>query len=464
MKNFLISIYEKLPNVFHNILISGFNIHINNKRHSGTYKKWKKEYKRLEGISLIELRKRQLDKLNDLLSYTHKKSPYYQEIFNSLNFKNVTSLDDLKVLPILTKEDLRQNINDTVTISKAAAMISKTGGTTGKSLAVFRTKNDIQERNAIMSIFRGKQGYALGQKTAWFSGKSILSKNDIKKNRFWKTDYWHKVRYYSTFHMKQDFLKYYILNLIKFKPKFIIGFPSTMYEIATYGLAHNMEFPANTVKAIFPTAESVTPELRSKLELFFKTKVFDQYASSEGAPFIFECANGNLHMDLLTGVFEVLDDNDEPTDNGRLILTSFTTYGTPLIRYDIGDGLILSDKICTCGNNNPLVKEILGRVNDFVYSPETGKINLGNISNALKDTKGIVKFQVVQNELDSLVIRMIIDQGIYTKESERIFLKNWRDRVGDDMKIFLDFVSDIDVEKSGKYRFVKNNIKHLLND
>ena len=40
--------------------------------------------------------------------------------------------------------------------------------------------------------------------------------------------------------------------------------------------------------------------------------MYNQYASSEGAPFIIECKEGNLHLELQSGVFEVLDENDKP--------------------------------------------------------------------------------------------------------------------------------------------------------
>src|SRR5690606_11712837 len=97
------------------------------------------------------------------------------------------------------------------------------------------------------------------------------------------------------------------------------------------------------------------------IEGFFKTKMYNQYASSEGAPFIFECEQGKLHLELQSGVFEVMDANNNPSPSGRLIVTSFTTEATPLIRYDIGDSISLeSENIsCNCGIHNPIVKEIL---------------------------------------------------------------------------------------------------------
>ncbi|WP_235906142.1 phenylacetate--CoA ligase family protein [Patiriisocius marinistellae] len=429
---------------------------------SGNYSKWRKHYKNNEGLPIEELKKIQESKFIDLLRYTFNNSPFYAQFYKDVDVLSISEISEIQKLPIIHKEILRANIDQIITLPKNRAKASKTGGTTGKSLTVYKFENDIQERIAILDNFRAKEGYELGKRTAWFSGKSLLTKRDIKKNRFWKTDYWYNVRYYSTFHMKDTFLKYYIENLTTYSPEFLVGFPSTIYEIAKYGLAHNIDFPSNTVKAIFPTAETVTKETRAALELFFKTKVYDQYASSEGAPFIFECKLGNLHMDIQTGVFEVLDENDTPAKEGRLILTSFTSYGTPLIRYDIGDSLLLSDKICTCGNNNPLVEEILGRVSDYIYSSETGKINLGNVSNTLKDTKGIIKFQVIQDSLERIEIKIVLDSAKYSNHIEKIFLDNWRDRVGTKMDIDITQVDDIAVEKSGKYRIVQNNIKHLI--
>jgi phenylacetate-CoA ligase len=237
-------------------------------------------------------------------------------------------------------------------------------------------------------------------------------------------------------------------------------------EIAKYGTRHGYTYREGVTKAIFPTAETITSEMRKVIEPFFHSKMYNQYASSEGAPFIFECSEGNLHMELQSGVFEVLDDNDRPATSGRLVVTSFTTYGTPLIRYDIGDSITLEDenKTCSCGNNNPMVKEILGRIDDFIYSPENGKINLGNVSNTLKDTKGIIRFQAIQNELNTLELLVEADKEVFNMKIEQKFLQNWRDRVGDKMEIIITYVENIPVEKSGKFRIVKNNIKHLLSN
>lgn len=453
-------IFFLLPHFFQNMLISIFNIHAYKKRYGGKYHYYLSHFKKNRTLTYEELVDIQKTRYSEFIQEVVLKSPFYKNEFKKVN--NYSSIESIRDLLIVKKEILRRNSKIIHTITEKEGILSKTGGTTGKSLEVIFTHDNMQERFAMLDDFRSRFGYKLGKKTAWFSGKSLLNKNDLKKNRFWKTDNWYNVRYYSTFHIKESYLKYYIEDLIKYKTEYIVGFPSSLLDIAKYGLKKNISFPRELVKAIFPTAETITEEMKFNIEKFFKAPMYNQYASSEGAPFIFECEQRNLHLELQSGVFEVLDDQDNPTNSGRLITTSFTTLGTPLIRYDIGDSITLSSNVCSCPNKNPLVKEILGRIDDYIYSSENGKINLGNVSNTLKDTKGIKKFQAIQDKLNEICIKVEVDNTIYDNKIEAIFIKNWRDRVGERMKIDIDYVNEIQVEKSGKFRFVKNNIKHLI--
>lgn len=450
-------IYKILPDFLQGLLISLYNYLAYKARYGGKYKTYYNLFDKNRSLTLKELKEIQKQRFHSFLEKTIKHSSYYTGY-------SLVDLEDITKLPIISKEDLRQNIEQVHTISKTEGIVSKTGGTTGKSLEVIFTKENMQERFAMLDEFRGRFGYKLGKKTAWFSGKDLLTQRDIVKNRFWKTDRIYNVRYYSTFHIKENYMKYYIENLIAYKPEYFVGFPSSIFEIAKFGLNNGYNYPQNTTKAIFPTAETITHEMREVIEKFFKTRMYNQYASSEGAPFIFECVNRKLHVDLQSGIFEVLDNDNKPSTSGRLILTSFTTEGTPLIRYDIGDTMVMEDAsyTCSCGNNNPLVKEILGRIDDYIYSPENGKINLGNISNTLKDTNGIVRFQAVQNELNEVEVFVIKDDLLYNSTIEKKFIKNWRDRIGDKMDLKISYVDEIPVEHSGKYRLVKNNIKHLI--
>ena len=454
------TIFHKAPTFIQNLMVSLYNILEYRKRYGKNYFKYKSIFNKNNDLSIEDLQVIQKEKYTDFIRFVKENSQFYNNLYKGIQYPE--NISNISKLPIISKEIVRINLEDIYTIAENKGITSKTGGTTGKSLEVRFTENDMRERFALLDNFRGQFGYKLGKKTAWFSGKNLLNKRDLNKNRFWKTDYFYKVRYYSTFHIHQKYLKYYLENLIQYKPEFMVGFPSSIMEIAKYGIRNNIQFPEGIIRAIFPTAETITPSIRKTLSEFFHAEVYDQYATSEGAPFIFECKHHNLHLELQSGVFEVLDDTNQPTKSGRLVVTSFTTHGTPLIRFDIGDNITLSDRNCKCGNNNPLVERIDGRIDDYIYSPEIGKINLGNISNTLKDVHGVIKFQVIQESLDTIEIKTIVDKLSYTKKDENKFISNFRDRVGKTMTINLIYVENIPLEKSGKFRLIKNSIKHLV--
>lgn len=455
MSKFQDKLYKLLPGFAQNGLVTLFDYLQYRKRHGGRYHYWYAYFKKAQSLPLVELKKLQEERLIDFVQFARANSPYYRDLLKDLDTgKSMT--DWYKKIPIQSKEDIRSNIDRVYTVPANKAIIAKTGGTTGKSLEVRFTNDDIQQRYACLDYFRAIHGYKLGEKVAWFSGKSFLTERDVKRGRYWKYDWLHKIRYYSTFHINAHTIKHYIDNLNKFQPKFAVGFPSSIYEIAKWGIENNYLL-VYKMKTIFPTAETIVDHEKEALKKFFGAEVRNQYASSEGAPFIVECEKGNLHIDLISGYFEVLNEQLQPVGQGDLVFTSFTTHGTPLIRYAIRDKLTLSDRRCDCGNNNPLAEAIEGRINDFIFSEERGKINLGNVSNCVKYVKGVVKFQIIQNTTDAIEVKVVKDPS-YTHKDEEMFRYELEERLGKKVQIKFSYPENIPRETSGKYRIIKNNL------
>ena len=448
-----------MPHLLQNVLVTVRNYVETQKRYGKEYKEYKEYLKEKEFAPIDELTKIQEEKVSSFLTFCKNNSPYYKEILKDIDVTN--GMASLKNVPVTLKDVFRSNIPEIVTDSPKNLHKSQTGGTTGNSMVVYIRPDDREQRFATLDLFRERFGYELGKRTAWFSGKDILTKSDLKKNRFWKDDFINKVRYYSTFNISQAALPHIIADLKKFKPEFIVGFPSSVVEIARYGLKHNIELGFK-VKTIFPTAESKMPAEVEDMVRFFGGAVRDQYASSEGACFITECEEGNLHFEILSGVIEVVDNNYKPAKEGRMLITAFQTRGTPLLRYDIGDRMKWSDKKeCACGRKTPIVDEIQGRINDFIYSKEKGKCNLGNVSNCVKYVQGVKKFQIIQDDLDKLTVR-VEKTDEYQDKDEKLFLEELRIRLGDVIKIQFEYPDSIQREKSGKFRIVKNSISNQI--
>lgn len=439
-----------LPVSAQNILISVYNSYQYRIRHGGNYKFYRDYYSNFSKASVADIEIEQKKRLFFFLDSSADRSEWYSK------FAGYKCLNDF---PILNKEDIIINLDSITTIKAKDAVVSLTGGTTGASMKVLYTKDNIQERYAILDNFRAQYGYTLGKKCAWFSGKNIVTEQNINKGICYRDDYINNIRFFSTFHIIDRNFDIYWAAFCKFAPEFIVGFPSSVYELCTMAASRGLKLE-NKVKAFFPTAETLLPIHREVISSVLGCKIADQYASSEGAPFILECEHGGLHIHPLTGIFEVVDENMQPAQEGEILVTSFTTLGTPLIRYRIGDRITLApeDKKCTCGSSFPLVDKIEGRSTDYVLSSTYGKVNLGNISNSTKGVAGIIKFQVIQQELESLQVLVVASADFDFKEKNKFKIALIQ-RFGSKMKIDLKVVDDIPKEKSGKFKVVKNNIK-----
>lgn len=384
-------------------------------------------------------------------SYEYIKS--HSNWYQNYDFKNFSSL------PVLEKSDIINNLNQIKTVSEKEGLVSLTGGTTGASMKVLYTKSDIQERFAILDHFRAQHGYELGKRTAWFSGKNLITEADINKGICSHYDFINKIRFYSTFHINSSNFDVYWKSLNRFSPEFIVGFPSSVYEICQIADSLGLRLK-NEVKVFFPTAETVLPEHREVIGRVLGCKLVNQYASSEGAPFILECKAGNLHIHPLTGIFEVVDQDMNSSKNGEILVTSFTTYGTPLVRYRIGDRIALakSSKTCKCGSIFPLVEQIEGRNNDFLYSPSKGRVNSNLLTVFTKNIEGLVCLQVIQNSEEEVHLKVLSDNRKYNNHSEKKLIESIKSLMGESISLKIEYIDYIPREKSGKFRLVKNNL------
>lgn len=452
MNKLITTVYKNSPVWFQNLIISGYGYLIYKKRYGNLYREKLTEFLSRDYTSLEFEKQRQFAEFIRFLDFTVQNSKFYKKLYSHIDLSKISSVDDISILPVVTKELLRANIDEVYTISEKEGIASYTGGTTGKALKVLFTKEDYQIRMAYLDAFKKRLGIdPFKVKKATFSGRSLIYKKNTKI--FWRYNFIYKQRLYSTFHLSETNMPYYLEDLNVFKPEVLNGFVSAIFELAGYIKRHNITLKFQP-QAIFTTSETLLPMHRELIEEVFGCKVYDQYASAEGAPFVTECTSGNLHYNLDTGIIET-DEND------NMIVTSFTTKGTPLIRYNIGDQIIFKEGVCACGSSHPLVAAIKGRKVDYLLSSNKLKISLSHLADVIKgNPNSVIKMQFIQDEVESLKVLLVVDRNSYCKDHEEKIMTELRYRFGANMQIELQLVEDIPKESSGKYSLIKNNLKN----
>ncbi len=446
-------IYENSPIFIQNVLTTLEGMRRAKIRFGSEYRKNLEFFKNFDYSNKEAIQKIKNERFLNLFHYAVSYSPFYKEFYKDIDVSEIKNVKDIKMLPVLDKETLRKNLDDVYTIPEKGCHLSKTGGTTGTSLR-FRNKiEDFQTRLAYLDAFKSRHGFIHRKmKRASFNRSNIVPPDQNKKV-FWRDNKAMNQRIYSTHRCKGENIKYYVENLNSFKPHSIDGYPSSIYDIARFINSNNIVLDFIPI-AIFTTSETLYPTHRTEIEKAFKCKIYDQYSSSEGATFIWECECGSLHIGEDTGVIEIDED-------GEMLITSFFTYGTPLIRYKIGDKASPSPDgfICPCGCAMKTVARLEGRTMDYLLSKSNGKFTSIHLGSSVELLSTDVKAtQFVQNELGTIHIYLEVDED-YDKSQDMILQKELSFKMGYDMNFIFHHVDNIPKEKSGKFKFIVNNLK-----
>lgn len=445
------SIYNRSPIFLQNLFTTLQGYRYKRERFGPAYYQALEELKRRDYTDAAALAREQDRRTAELVRYAAAHTPFYREYYRDVDLSRITGAQDLRLLPVLPKETVRQSLDEMYAVSPAEGIESNTSGTTGTSLRFYYTKEDLQRRLAYLDFFKAQHGFiAMKMKRASFNSSKIVPPGQ-KKKIFWRTNRAIRQRIYSGYHCKGENVRYYVEDLNRFKPASLDGYPSAMYELARYILDNNVQLSFTPV-AIFPTAETLLPHYKAAIEKAFRCPVRDQYASSEGAPFITECRCGRLHYCMDTGVIEFGED-------GEMTVTCFESHGTPLIRYRIGDRAFLAEEQrCPCGSALPVVSRIEGRTMDYIQSPRNGKFTSIYMSLVSAGFSNSVKaMQFVQDRPDAVEVRLVADER-YTPDMDRIILDKLHYSLGEEMHISIRRVEALERDPSGKVKLIINRL------
>lgn len=408
----------------------------------------------------------QLRKLKNLVEYANDNVPYYESLFKKIKFKpsDIKSLDDLRKIPILTKETLQKENTNLISrnYNKKKVKIGKTGGTTGVPTLVYKDVNNRSFTWASYYRWYEWMGLDYFDPTATFWGaRTILSthlKSKIKDDlaRFIQNNI-----VLNSFNMNKETADVFYNTISKQNPYLLKGYVSSLLDFARF--AENKNWEISSLKAISTTTETLLPNNRAYLEKVFKVPVFDQYGCGEISAISYECSKHNgLHINQEHVICDILDAENNPLLNksGRIIATDLDNLVMPFIRYENGDMATLTDEKCTCGVHQPLMKSIEGRSTDTITINNGSKVHGVFFTDILYEI-GILshefqKFQVVQNKIGSIEFRVETQKPIDNKKKEQLKIS---------LRRFFNSVNYIEVQKlknepNGKFKYIINNMHH----
>jgi phenylacetate-CoA ligase len=315
------------------------------------------------------MRDLQSKRLAENVRHVYENVPYYRKKMDDKGVVpgDIESVDDLRKLPFLSKDDLKDAYPyGFLAVPLAEAVrIQSTSGTTGKRVVAFYTQGDIDLwdeccARAITAAGGGKDdvvhvsyGYGL------FTGGPGLNGGSHKVGSL-------------TLPMSSGNTERQIQFMTDLSSTILCCTPSYAAFLAESIIEQGLSDQIKLKAGIFG-AEAWSEEMRRDIESRLGIKAYDIYGLTEisGPGVSFECAEQTgMHVNEDHFIPEIIDPETGEVlpegERGELVFTCVTKKAFPLLRYRTRDICVLSRKPCSCGRTLVKMSRLMGRTDDML--------------------------------------------------------------------------------------------------
>ncbi len=378
---------------------------------------------------------RQRARLREIVAFARARSPYYRELYRDLP----EGVGDVTLLPVTSKKALMARFDDwatdrAVTLAEVRAFVDDparigekflgkytavtTSGTTGTqgifvlddrtfavtSAMAFRMLSDwLDARDFVRVVTRGAR-MAMVNATGGHFASAVAAARLEKRGR--------RVR---VFPVRMP-LPEMVAGLNAFRPVLLAPYASMGALLASEQEAGRLHIDPVLVVL---SAEGLPERERERIARAFGAKVRDSYAATE-CPFLSSrCAHGWLHVNSDWVVLEPVNAERRPvppgTESHTVLVTNLANRVQPILRYDLGDSVVLRPDPCPCGNPLPAIR-VRGRAADVLTfpTPEGKQVTLAPLvfATLLDRVPGVELVQVAQTAPTTLRVRLRTAAGV----------------------------------------------------
>lgn len=403
----------------------------------------------------------QMQQLEKLLNHAYENVPYYRRVFEQkgLRSKDIQNSDNLRKLPYLTKDIIRENLPDLVARNYPKSKLHHvtTGGSTGVPMEMYWEKGVINPKEwAFVWRQWNWAGYKYGERRVIMRGNIInIYKDGIRQ--WWEYLPLDNALILSSYNMTEENLPKYVERINKFKPVVLQGYPSSLYIVANFLQNNNLRL--KNIKNIFTSSETLYPHQKEIMEEYFDAKIWDLYGNTERNALVMQCEEKNYHIISEYGIMELIDSKGEKVNKegelGEIIATGFNNHAMPFIRYKTGDFGVYTKKHCSCGRNYLLLQRIEGRVQDLIVTKDRRLITLTALIFAqhFNAFSRVREIQLIQEREGELFVR-IVKNPQYSHNDELEILSKMQMAVTGGLSIKFEYVDHIPRTKRGKHKFL----------
>jgi phenylacetate-CoA ligase len=453
------NIYARLPVWAQHSAASAFGAYWYWQRFGPGYARLVRQYAERERMSAGEWHAWQQQQLRGVLSLAAEHVPYYRQAWGRQGC-DAARAGRLEQLPLLDKAPLRLDPHAFLRqdLRPRSPLVFHTSGSTGTPI---KTIWDVRELRASMALREVRSarwaGASFRLPRGTFSGR-MVEPDPQSAGPFYRLNLVEQQVYLSAFHLRPDSAAQYLAALRRHNIQWLTGYAVSYYLLAQHILAQQL--PAPPLRAVVTTSEKLTAQMREVMQAAYGCRVYEEYSTVENVLFASECEHGRLHISPDVALVEILRPDGTacaPGEAGEVVATSLMRTYQPLIRYRVGDIAMWDGDACPCGRQMPVLKEVIGRIEDVVCGPDGRQ--MVRFHGVFVDLPGVVEGQIIQEALDRIRVKVVPAAGFGPADMQML-ADRVRQRLGSQVQVCVETTASIPRTGAGKFQAVVS----LLND
>jgi len=423
-------------------------------------------------LSRDALRDIQFKKLTDLLDHTYNTVPFYKKSFKQAGVtpEDIRTWDDYKKVPILTKNQIRDDPDQFLSTLPPSAMVSKisTSGSTGIPLTFGLSQ--VSQSADLVCRYRALKwwGVELGDRyiELWgtYSADEALFLHGLKDAVQYRiyAPVSHLVmnrKSLTIYNMTPDNLEHNWRVMQNYQPKYLFGYASAMYVLAQYIRERGYDGRSMGVKLVVTIGEILYDWQREEFAKVFGCPTADEYGAAEVGVIAYGHPCGEMHIMDDYKIVEIIK-SDPQDEFGEVIVTNLENWDSPLIRYNLQDLAFPLEESYPC----PLslgfsrFESVVGRHNDTIRLSNGRIVHSAFFPDFMLSLEYVHKFQVNQKLPDSFEVLIVTDTEEEALEAERYIQARMYKHLGT-VDVCVKRVPAIPTEESGKFRLVRSEVE-----
>ncbi|HBG78486.1 MAG TPA: phenylacetate--CoA ligase [Phycisphaerales bacterium] len=382
-------------------------------------------------------------------------TPFYKRKLPTVGINSpddIKSLDDLKKIPLASKEDLRQNYPKgfLAVDTSEVVRIHTSSGTTGIPTVIYLSAADLDAATDIMARSIVATGATRGDVLQNMMSYGLFTGGLCMHYGAERVGLMVIPAAGGNTKRQIQLMKDFGTTVLHITPSYLLHIHSTLGEFGT-------SVKDLSLKKAFIGAEPHSENTRKKIEELYGIDAYNSYGLSEmnGPGVAFECVYKNdLHLWEDAYILEVIDPKTgDPVPDGQegeVVLTNLIRHAMPLMRYRTRDRAFVHTDPCPCGRTHRRISRILGRTDDMLI------INGVNIFPSqieeviMKIPEVGTNYQIYvekQGSLDKLIVKVELYSKMFLGEAKQI--DKLKAKISDELRASITIKPVIELHEPG---------------